>query len=134
KPSLGSPTAVATGAYDWRPSTVDPHKIAKDADAMIQGLSGVRATIQYALQTEEMNGTGNITEKIKSPTVFALEFPVFIHTKRYNLEPINARAISDGKNITLFVNDDRRMRPVDAKNPSPDPKELVEKWPYLATR
>lgn len=132
--ATATPPRVATQGDEWKPSKADPHRIAKDADAMIRSLSGVTATIQYALQTETMKGTGNLTERIKNSTVYALEFPIFLHTKRYNLEPITARAVADGKKVTLLVNDDRRTKPVGAKAPSPQPGELIEKWPLLATR
>lgn len=111
----------------WRTAKESPQKVAHLVDAMLSSLSGVSAKVVYAMSLESGDLSGILNQKIKSPTVYSLQYPVI---KQMRPDTIYTRA--DGKVVSEVIDEKRTNRPVTAKRPAP--QNMVENWPELAPR
>jgi hypothetical protein len=127
-------TKVPTQTFEstWRPSEVSAAQLAGDADKVLKGLKDIKATMTYVLKNQVGQAQGTLSQEIKGPTVFSLEYPVLHKDKKYGVIPVVARSRANGKVISEKIDDVVSSRPVGS--PKAAPADLAQNWPNLAGR
>jgi hypothetical protein len=130
--AAGTPETQIKADGQWHASKVSAAQIAKSTDDRLRSLKGVKASVQYILSSPVGDAKGDLVEKIQSPSVFALQYPVMVIDRKHGEIPVIAVATADGKAISESKNSQTSVRPVGSK--AVQPQDLVEKWPLVASR
>lgn len=148
-PNVGAPTSSAPSPTPeksaapnpapvkntgWVPTKKSPLEVGSEVDSMIKGLSGVQVEISYAMTIATGQAQGQLVEKIRSPKVYDLEFPVLVNDPRHGIVPNLAHVKADGKTSITQLNDKMVSRDVSAPKPPPAPLDLVQNWAKSANR
>jgi len=124
----------STDPHSWRPSKVAPATVASQVDSMLVSLKGVYAEIDYALKLKTGNAQGHLKEKIQDRNTFSLQYPVVIDSKRYGLEPLTARAKSNGTVLTERLDNNLDTRKAGSTKPGLAGTELVQNFTDVGNR
>lgn len=135
KPATSKPTPSdssgsripTTAGVSWRASTASARTVAKQVDDMLAGLSGVSAQVDYRMSLELGDAAGNLTQLIKSPTEFSVQYPEV----EGNI-PSTVYVRADGKSLSESRVNKVIVRPVSTKVGTPN--NLVASWHEIAAR
>ena len=99
---------------------------------MLRSLKNVGATIQYGMTMEAGNASGTLTEEIKDPNNFRIEYPIVRFDPKRGQMPALVFDRANGKELNESINNDTHSLPMPTKKEKP--QNLVDGWPLIGSR